>query len=269
MDASVTEQQHWTLRWERCNQVMEPINEEEDNIFEWAIHVLPSDTETSSEHGIQLIDDKDTESPLRARLTTQRPDFFLYKRWLRDCLGFHASCSPSHAAEKDSWLDEEQAFMVIDVKRRCLSIERRDAEYAALSYVWGKNNTPLTLQSNKSAFFKEGSLRVNLPRTISDTVQLVEATGIRYLWVESICIVQDDFDMKETLINHMDRIYANAVITIIPATGASSQCGLSGYNDQNRGVLTSKVLPNSITVGILPFFERQLMESNHAERGWT
>jgi hypothetical protein len=270
MDASVPQQQHWTLQWERCRQMMEPTAEEWGSIFEWAIHVLPDYmSEASSERGIQLIGDRDTRTPLRARLTTQEPDFSLYKRWLRNCLDFHASCSSSHATENDPWLDEQEKFMVVDVKCRCLSMERADVEYAALSYVWGKNNTPLTFQSNKSEFFKEDSLRDNLPQTISDTIQLVEAMGIAYLWVDSLCIVQDDFNLKESLINRMDRIYANAIITIVAATGKHSRCGLSGYGPQSRRALSSKLLPNGDTVGILPLFERQLMDSDHAQRGWT
>jgi hypothetical protein len=226
-------------------------------------------SEASSERGIQLVGDKDTRAPLRARLTTQEPDFPLYTRWLRSCLDSHTSCSSSHATEKDPWLDEQQTFMFVDVKRRCLSMERADVEYAALSYVWGKNNTPLTFQSKKSEFSKKDSLRDYLPQTISDTIQLVEAMGIEYLWVDSLCIVQDDFNLKETLINRMDRIYANAIITIVAATGTHSRCGLSGYSPQSPRALSSRLLPNGDTVGILPFFERQLMNSDHAQRGWT
>ncbi|KAJ8067943.1 hypothetical protein OCU04_003525 [Sclerotinia nivalis] len=57
---------------------------------------------------------------------------------------------------------------------------------------------------------------------------LVEILGDRYLWVDSLCIVQDDFTFKEREIDNMASIYANADITIVAGQGTDADSGLRG-----------------------------------------
>jgi Heterokaryon incompatibility protein (HET) len=66
------------------------------------------------------------------------------------------------------------------------------------------------------------------PNTVKDAIDLVESLGERYLWVDSLCIVQDDDEWKCSQINNMASIYANSHLTIIAADGDSSDYGLRG-----------------------------------------
>ncbi|RYP37982.1 hypothetical protein DL767_002710 [Monosporascus sp. MG133] len=96
--------------------------------------------------------------------------------------------------------------------------------YAALSYCWGGEQVHKTTTENLPRY----SLNVqweNLPKTIQDAVKVTAALGIEYLWVDSICIVQDDGDDKAREIAHMPSIYNGATVTIVAATAKAAKDG--------------------------------------------
>ncbi len=65
------------------------------------------------------------------------------------------------------------------------------ATYAALSYVWGGDQPGKTTTLNIKAHFEGIALR-DLPTTLRDAVQVTREIGLRYIWIDSLCIVQDD-----------------------------------------------------------------------------
>ncbi|PSN62948.1 hypothetical protein BS50DRAFT_455258, partial [Corynespora cassiicola Philippines] len=89
--------------------------------------------------------------------------------------------------------------------------------YLALSYVWGSAKTIQTTKTNIGALEKQNSLIMHagsLPRTIRDAMTFVKRLGQRYLWVDSLCIVQDDGVEKHSQIAMMHEIYSAAYVTI-------------------------------------------------------
>jgi hypothetical protein len=58
--------------------------------------------------------------------------------------------------------------------------------------------------------------------------------GERYLWVDSLCIVQDDPQEKHGQIANMDAIYGNAILTINAAAGQDANAGLPGVRPLSR-----------------------------------
>jgi hypothetical protein len=158
------------------------------------------------------------------------------------------------------------------VQEKCLATIDSTSDYIALSYVWGPQNEPQTRVENFNQFCKPGALAlVNLPRTISDSVAVTEALGYRYLWVDSLCIVQDLQEEKIEMINQMDVIYGNANLTLVAASGENVQHGLSGW-DVNQGQhrnLNIETIGPGLRVGVLPNLQADLQKSCYAMRGWT
>jgi len=116
---------------------------------------------------------------------------------------------------------------LIDVEARCL-VERRVVEkYVALSYVWGAISNFRLTKSNKYALLERGSLKRVwhlLPWTIKDTIDLVQRLGIRYLWVDALCLLQNDAEDLDLGVNVMDLIYERAWCTVVAGCGyVSSQ----------------------------------------------
>jgi hypothetical protein len=70
-----------------------------------------------------------------------------------------------------------------------------DNRFLALSYVWGPILIFQMTALNRSTLEKPGGLvlcRAKLPRIIRDAIDLVVALQERFLWVDSLCIEQDN-----------------------------------------------------------------------------
>ena len=99
--------------------------------------------------------------------------------------------------------------------------------YCALSHMWGDPSVlpPLrTLQSNYDAF--RARLRMqDLPQNFRDAVYVCGALGIRYVWIDSLCIVQDSPADWAREAARMHLVYRHAVVTIVAASAVSSHDG--------------------------------------------
>ena len=89
--------------------------------------------------------------------------------------------------------------------------------YAALSYVWGESQANSTNTRNLSAYL-EGIDASCLPQTLRDAIVTTNAFGIRYLWLDSLCIIQDSGEDRIQELEQMARIYSDAYFTIIAAS---------------------------------------------------
>ncbi|ORY06639.1 heterokaryon incompatibility protein-domain-containing protein, partial [Clohesyomyces aquaticus] len=109
--------------------------------------------------------------------------------------------------------------------------------FAALSYTWGPPSGVKELQlekSNLDILRDHGSLRhaQGIPDLIQDAITLCQDLSQRYLWVDRLCIVQDDSASKYAQIQAMDRIYNLATFTIIGAVPHG--IGLPGVRGRPR-----------------------------------
>jgi hypothetical protein len=102
-------------------------------------------------------------------------------------------------------------------------------------------------------------------------MEVTVALGFQFLWVDALCIVQDDDSLKRHLINNMDAVYGNSVLVIVAASGGHANAGLQGWNqDEPDEVRGSKVnLEQGLTLGVIPFFDLEMMNCILASRGWT
>ena len=107
--------------------------------------------------------------------------------------------------------------------------------YACLSYCWGQGNqnSIITTKSNLKAHKLRIELRT-LPRTIRDAVHVTRELQISYLWIDDLCIVQDDgFDwLKEATL--MGSIYQNAVLTIAAVSSSHAQSGIFRFRNTEQ-----------------------------------
>ncbi|OCK74773.1 HET-domain-containing protein [Lepidopterella palustris CBS 459.81] len=118
---------------------------------------------------------------------------------------------------------------VIDVESASVTFAPPNCRYTALSYVWGGVDQPKLLDGMWRFFQTKGSLlTLPIPNTIKDAMTLTKGIGCRYLWVDSLCITQDDEQDRQVQIGMMHRIYSGAYLTIIAACGTDCNAGLSG-----------------------------------------
>ncbi|RWA08953.1 hypothetical protein EKO27_g6147 [Xylaria grammica] len=97
-------------------------------------------------------------------------------------------------------------------------------DYVTLSYCWG-GPQPLTANSNTMTQLMNGTPLSVLPSTVRDAVLTTRRLGFRYLWIDALCIIQDNEDDKKREIGKMGQIYRNATITIVAAHSRSATGG--------------------------------------------
>jgi len=97
--------------------------------------------------------------------------------------------------------------------------------YATLSHCWGGCIPTRLLTTNYSTFLNE--ITVNeLPRTFKDAVEMTRELGLQYLWIDSLCIIQDSVEDWEIEANRMYEIYKNSYINFAAVASADSNGGL-------------------------------------------
>ena len=97
------------------------------------------------------------------------------------------------------------------------------APYAALSHCWGKS-PPVKLLKNNLASRIKGICLEDLPKTFRDAIFVTKKMGINYIWIDSLCIIQDSPEDWEQEAACMGQIYANCTCNIA-ATAASDGSG--------------------------------------------
>jgi hypothetical protein len=82
---------------------------------------------------------------------------------------------------------------------------------------------------------RQEGIRERIPITILNAIDFVHLLGERYLWVDSLCIVQDDDeDRKQGQLNSMAAIYANGSLNIVAADGSNAAYGLRGVRELSK-----------------------------------
>lgn len=96
--------------------------------------------------------------------------------------------------------------------------------YVALSYCWG-GPQPVTTSNENINTFAEGIPLQLLPKTIQDAIKTTRELDIRFLWLDSLCIIQDDGDDMAREIAQMPKIYSQAAVTIMASRAKTADEG--------------------------------------------
>lgn len=153
---------------------------------------------------------------------SERVDMGMARDWLSECETHHKQkCAlPDMATGGSASPAGPQDLLVVDVLLMNVCQMPHGSRYIALSYCWPKVNTFVTTKSNVTDMYIPGALRDNEGRmiqAIQDAIQCVSELGERYLWVDALCIIQDDEQHKSSQIQQMDRVYESSVLTLIHA----------------------------------------------------
>jgi hypothetical protein len=96
-----------------------------------------------------------------------------------------------------------------------------DSRYCALSHCWGTGSLrPLTTTNDTLESRMKKIEHSHLSKTFQDAVHLTRALGIRYLWIDSLCIVQDNLEDWSKESSKMSSVYEQAFL-VISATAAA------------------------------------------------
>lgn len=201
------------------------------------------------------------------------------KHWKAECENNHKLCKTRPKTRQKSRIRPK---LLIDIEKRCIVPgDSTDQDYVALSYCWGvpEPGKPAWFRNQKSilqklmhpnALSSTGEFGMKLPGTIKDTIELVHTIGERFLWVDSLCIVQDDDEMHNSELPKMSEIYAFAYITVIAAEGSHADFGLPGFEFSRKRSIKQSIIKLGQERLIEPI--RYMFERDHIAyhtRGWT
>jgi hypothetical protein len=210
-----------------------------------------------------------------ARRVRDQVDISLIQQWLDICENEHGKTCGTVSGRFALCPERPRDMKVIDVRNFCLVSAPENCRYLALSYVWGKVEMLQTTTENLAALMCPGVLESklhDLPLTVRDTFHLAKALGFEYLWVDTLCIVQDDMNSKHRQIVQMDKIYYFATMTVVAFAGNDANRGLPGLGPSSRkhsqhveevqGLKLTVPLANHLATGV----DNAALWST---RGWT
>lgn len=136
---------------------------------------------------------------------------------------------------------EVLAVMLVDFQDRMMG------NFATLSYCWGsreehEKNTPLQLNASTKRLLRAGIPASRLPLTLRQAVAVCRQLDLEYIWIDALCIIQDDPSDWAAEARKMATVYSMSKITII-ATGAASSYDGFLKRDVNSAWLDSPFVP--------------------------
>ena len=151
-------------------------------------------------------------------------------------------------------------------------------EYLALSYCWGAGPHPHSLTTRNRQQYMT-SLPINdLPKTLANAISITRRLGLQFLWIDALCIVQDDDRDWQREPAKMAEVYSNAFCTI-SATGASnsatgcysprSALSLSAASCHLYGSDTDQKITGPLLMPGLPEWDISVNRAPLNNRAWT
>ncbi|KAH7348917.1 heterokaryon incompatibility protein-domain-containing protein [Rhexocercosporidium sp. MPI-PUGE-AT-0058] len=165
----------------------------------------------------------------------------LVRQWMDHCIDHHPECGNREVA---SVFPDSAEILLIDVQRMRLVKSTTTRRYLALSYVWGQVPQFTTRVENLETSLWSDSLQDVLSEiltVIQNAIRLAVELKERYLWVDSLCIVQNDASIKHSQLALIAEIYNSATATIIVCAAPDASTGLcpSSHSTAQSELITS------------------------------
>lgn len=149
----------------------------------------------------------------------------LAKCWLNECLASHTMCGGWDTQTLPTRLLDVGDAAAPDGLRLVLGEELgAKTPYLTLSYCWGRTK-PVVLMNALLPAFRASITTLTLPKTIQEAVDITRRLGYRFLWVDSLCIIQDSKEDWKREAARMDQVYFYSTLTIAATVSASNEGG--------------------------------------------
>ncbi|PVH68548.1 HET-domain-containing protein [Cadophora sp. DSE1049] len=201
-----------------------------------------------------------------------KPYFLLLDGWLRDCNSKHrhamSFCTTLPTRVLDVGVPEEPNLL------RLYVTGGEKGLYITLSHRWGRDDKMFSTM-NKS---KENNLQTRseeikldkLPATFRDAVIVTRMLGVQYLWIDSLCIVQDDDEDVARECSRMGQIFSSAYCTIAVSSAKSCKEGFLHRPDERLVQLSDRGGDTSLCVRrVREDFSRDIDAAELSQRGWV
>ncbi|KAI1458744.1 heterokaryon incompatibility protein-domain-containing protein [Annulohypoxylon moriforme] len=162
------------------------------------------------------------------------------RSWLETCTSKHSSCRQGDGNFKmpsrilDIGNPNYPGYVVLRESNDAHREPTTDTRYVALSHCWGTTQTIATTRENLEDH-KSGMELESLPQTFKDAIKIVQEFELRYLWIDSLCIIQDDANDWEQEAAQMADVYRNAHLVLGATRGESDTQGFLSPRHKSPG----------------------------------
>lgn len=170
------------------------------------------------------------------------------RQWIEKCETECTHCNDSSVQSSTSYptrlIDVSQPPLRLVITSSLKQEER--LPYIALSHCWGGNRCFMTTRDAISDRLR-GFAMAALPDTFQDAVSLTRSLHIRYLWIDSVCIIQDDRQDWRIESSRMCDMYSNAYLTISATLASDDTQGFLRHR-QSKLACIDLIYPDQETI---------------------
>jgi len=167
--------------------------------------------------------------PVMSESTFSEQSLNLAKRWVSNCL-VHPLCNttvmqwyPTRLLDLGNIQEPNTDQIRLVHSEHCMLV----GNYTTLSHRWGGQAHLRLTRHNLAALCQSIDVRI-LPRTFREAIQISRHLGARYLWIDSLCILQDPDDKSDWLqeSSRMEQVYQHSYCNISASDALDSTQGL-------------------------------------------
>lgn len=198
-------------------------------------------------------------------------------KWINECCSKHDTCQES---QEPQWTPtrlvdisecEKGYARVVDSS----TLPKDSGElYLALSHCWGRKPFLVMHQHNREQF-EHGVLISSLATNFQDAISMTRQLGFRYIWIDSLCIMQgskEDWDNEAPMMN---KVYRNAFLTLGAMASRHGYGGLFRSRDPELDSLcpfklrTEDAGDMECLLVNSDFWESQVRQAPLSQRAWV
>lgn len=205
---------------------------------------------------------------IKGHVISDTPDESILSRirgWVAAC-DKHSRCAQQDRAMPTRVIDVGDETPGNSVKLVETTVDDQE-RYIALSYCWGIGPKQYVTTQATVAERKQGIDVSTLPKTFQDAIALSRQLGVRYIWIDSLCICQDQIHEWERESTKMAAVYTNACLTVAATGVDSSDGGLFFSRTPPRSIelpYISGETSGTVLAHLLPL-DREIIKQYHSE----
>ena len=195
----------------------------------------------------------------------------MLRQWLRVCDGEHGCYPGSDGLLPTRVLDVRGGNALNSLHLHCTK-QGEKGRYVALSHRWGeiKEDQKFCAYNSNIRDLRKGIDFSKLPKTFQDAVTVTRELGVQYLWIDSLCIIQDNAKDWEAESKRMEDVFSSAYCTIAASSARDSTEGFLGSRPSRQYIKIPWPQGSRLYIGeALENFNHDVEEAELNRRGWV
>ncbi|KAI0543461.1 heterokaryon incompatibility protein-domain-containing protein [Xylaria curta] len=188
------------------------------------------------------------------------------RQWLKTCCNKHSSCPSTKGNPLPTRVIDisDEKIRLVDTQVEGL----KNDKYVTLSYCWGGPQPVTTTKETLEQHLLELPAG-EFPQKIKDAITVTRALKVKYLWIDAICIVEDDPEDKGAEISRMADVYNLSYVTISASTALTCRDGFLQTRKLEKTPIRLRAEFSRNKKGSVVLMTASRRDNPIYRRGWT